>query len=104
MSVTANRDGEYPEPTAPTELNPAPRPDECPTELSPGISAPLDAAAEPPLPNELSLPEAQSSVVAKVAKLLIDHGQDPRLAHPIHWRDGYLHQKFLASLQTKQQL
>lgn len=43
-----------------------------------------------------------SSVVAKVAKLLIHRGEDLPAEHPGHWEESYVHQKVMLSLQPKQ--
>jgi len=63
-------------------------------------SRPSSAPAHQAVAGEALPPEGQGSVVSKVAKLLINHPQDPRGEYPIRAEDGCLYRKVLMSLHA----
>jgi hypothetical protein len=68
---------------------------------SPADPAPSGASARQTVPEIVPPPAQSSSVVTKVANLLIDRGHDLPLEKPVHWEDGYVQQKVLMSLHAK---
>jgi hypothetical protein len=97
-----------PEPTA--GMNPPPQPGACPAgepnlpSPAPAVSAPSDATASRPVQGETLPPARPVSVVAKVAKILINQHHDSHLERRAHWEEGCLHQKVLTSLNANHQL
>ncbi|HTY88630.1 MAG TPA: hypothetical protein VMB80_14275 [Candidatus Acidoferrum sp.] len=77
------------------------RTDEHPPGNPPSESA-LPAPAGAAIAKEGSPAGIHSSVVSKVAKLLITRGPDIRWDHPIRPEGGFVHDKILMSLQAKQ--
>jgi len=71
---------------------------------APAPSAPADATASQTVQPESLPPARPVSVVAKVAKILINQHHDSHPEHPAHWEDGYLQQKVLTSLNADHQL
>jgi hypothetical protein len=83
-------------------------PGECPAaepqleSSPPAMPVPSGATASPAIEREAPPPKPHVSVVAKVAKLLISRGLDPRLDHSAQSEDGFSHYKVLMSLKAKQ--
>lgn len=76
---------------------------ELPLEPSPAAAVPLPGAtASPALESEAPPSKPHVSVVAKVAKLLLSRGPDPRSARPAPSEEGFAHYKVLMTLHTKQ--
>ncbi len=68
----------------------------------PTVPVPSGATPSPAIGREAPPSKPQVSVVAKVAKLLLSRGSDPRLARPAQSEAGFSHYKVLMTLQTKQ--
>jgi len=84
-------------------INVPPPLEDCPNDQPPSLAAtPADpvlagaspSRAAPPKTSHCVVPD---SVVAKVARMLVDRGRNPRKSDPSHWEDRFIPKRVLPS-------